>query len=63
MFGYEDGLIFSIYVLDQKFENSMDLLLLIDDNKLHCVHIKDFGRFVFHKTKNKNKKWFFRSCL
>ena len=63
MFGYEDGLIFSIYVLDQKFENSMDLLLLIDDNKLHCVYIKDFGRFVFHKTKNKNKKWFFRSCL
>ena len=25
--------------------------------------IKDFDRFMFHKTKNKNKKWFCRSCL
>ena len=25
--------------------------------------IKDFERFMFHKTKNKNKKWFCRSCL
>ena len=41
----------------------MDLLLLIDDDKLHYVHIKDFDRFMFHKTKNKNKKWFCRSCL
>ena len=62
MFGYENGLIFPIFVLDQKFENSMDLLLLIDDDKSHCVYIKDFDRFVFHKTKNKNKKWFCRSC-
>ena len=63
MFGCENGLIFPIFVLDQKFENSMDLLLLIDDDKSHCVYIKDFDRFVFHKTKNKNKKWFCRSCL
>ena len=25
--------------------------------------IKDFERFMFHKTKNKNKKWFCRRCL
>ena len=41
----------------------MDLLLLIDDDKSHYVCIKDFDRFMFHKTKNKNKKWFCRSCL
>ena len=41
----------------------MDLLLLIDDDKSHYVYIKDFNRFMFHKTKNKNKKWFCRSCL
>ena len=62
MFGYENGLVFRIYVSDQKFEDSMDLLLLIDD-KSHYVYIKDFDRFMFHKTKNKNKKWFCRSCL
>ena len=41
----------------------MDLLLLIDNDKSHYVYIKDFDRFMFHKTKNKNKKWFCRSCL
>ena len=41
----------------------MDLLPLIDDDKSHYVYIKDFDRFMFHKTKNKNKKWFCRSCL
>ena len=41
----------------------MDLLLVIDKNKSHYVYIKDFDRFMFHKTKNKNKKWFCRSCL
>ena len=29
----------------------MDLLLLIDDDKSHYVYIKDFDRFMFHKTK------------
>ena len=27
------------------------------------MYIKDFDRFIFHKTKNKNKKWFCKSCL
>ena len=63
MFGYENGLVFPIYVSDQKFEDSMDLLLLIDDDKSHYVYIKDFDRFMFHKTKNKNKKWFCKNCL
>ena len=39
------------------------MLLLTDDDKSHYVYIKDFNRFMFHKTKNKNKKWFCRSCL
>ena len=63
VFGYENGLVFSIYVSDQKFEDSMDLLLLIHDDKSHYVYIKDFDRYMFRKTKNKNKKWFCRSCF
>ena len=59
VFGYEDGLVFPIYVSDQKFEDSMDLLLLIDD-KSDYVYIKDFDRFMFHKKK---KKRFCKSCL
>ena len=63
MFCYENEMVFPIYASDQKFENFMDLLILIDDDKSHYVYIKDFNTFMFHKTKNKNKKWFCRSCL
>ena len=41
----------------------MDLLLLLDDDKSHYVYIKDFNRFMFPKTKTKNKKWFCKSCI
>ena len=57
VFGYEYDLVLPIYVLDQTFDDSMDLLFLVDDDKWHYVYIKDFNRFMFHKTKNKNKKW------
>ena len=63
VFSCENKLIFPIYISDQKFENSMDLLLIINENKSHYVYIKDFDRFMFHKTKNKNKKCFCKSCL
>ena len=56
LYCYENKLIFPIYISDQKLENSMDLLLVTDENKLHYVYIKDFDRFMFHKTKNKNKQ-------
>ena len=55
---YENWLTFPIYVSSQKFENSMDWLLITDDDKSHYVYIKDFNRFMFCKTKNKNKKYF-----
>ena len=63
VFGYENGLVFQIYLSDQKFEYSTDLLLLIDYDKSYYVYIKDFDRFMFHKTKSKNKKWSCKSCL
>ena len=62
MFGYENRLVCPIYVSNQKFKDSINLLLLIDNDKSHYVYIKDFDRFMFHKTKNK-KKWFCKSCL
>ena len=62
VFGYANELVFPVYVSDQKFEDSMDLLLLNDDDKSHYVYIKDFDRFMFHKTKKKKKR-FCRSCL
>ena len=51
VFDYENGMVFPIYISDQKFD-SIDLLLLIDDDKSHYVYVKDFDRFMFHQTKN-----------
>ena len=61
-FCYENKLIYPVHILDQKFENSMDLLPIFDGDKSHYVYIKDFDRFMFHKTKNKNKRYFYKSC-
>ena len=63
VFGYENKLVLPIYISDQTFKNSIDLLLLINDDQSHYVYIKDFNTFMFHKTKNKNKKLFCKSCL
>ena len=52
VFCYENKMVFPIYVSDKRFKDSIDLLLLIHDNKSHYVYIKDFDRFMFHKTKN-----------
>ena len=54
VFSYEKALIFPIYLSNQKFKDSVDLLLLIDDNKSRYVYIKDFNRFMFHKMNNNN---------
>ena len=36
---------------------------LTDDDQSSYAYIKDFNRFMFHKTRNKNKKWFCKTCL
>ena len=61
VFGYENGLVFPIYLSNQKFEDSVDSLLLIDDDKSHYLYIfTDFNRFMFHKTKIITKNCFVR---
>ena len=51
VFCYENNLSYPAYVSDQKFYNSMDLLLIRDESKYHYVYIKDFNRFMCNKTK------------
>ena len=50
VFCYENKMVFPIYMSDKRFKVSIDLLLFIDDAKSHYVYIKDFDRFLFHKT-------------
>ena len=56
MFGYENGLAFPIYVSDQKF--SINLLLLIDDDKSHYVTSNILTDLCFTKQKIKAKNDF-----
>ena len=58
VFFYENEKVFPIYDSDQKFKGTIDLLLLVNDDQSHYINIKDFNTFMFHKTKNKNEKWF-----
>ena len=63
VFCYESGLIYPIYVSNQKFKDCMDLLLTSTENKSHYVYIKDLNRFMYNKRKNKNEKYFCKCCL
>ena len=62
MFGYENELVFPIFISEQKFVAqkwiSMDLLLLFEDDKSHYVYIKDFTYLCFIKQKMKTKNGF-----
>ena len=59
VFCYGDKVVFPIYLSDQSFNDTLDLLLTSN----HYVYIKDFNRLMFSKTKCKNKKWFCKNCL
>ena len=63
VFCSENGLTYPVHISKQKLKDYMDLLLINDDNNSHSVYIKDFNKFMFNMTKNKNKKHFYRYCL
>ena len=58
VFCYGNGLSYPVYVSDQKFYDSLDLLLISGENKSHCVYVKDFDRFIAIKQKIKTKNIF-----
>ena len=59
VFCYEDKIIYPVYLSNQSFNDTLDLLLISN----HYVYIKDFNRLMFNKNKCKNKKWLCKSCL
>ena len=63
IFCYENTLTYPVYLSNQGFKDCMDLLLISNENKYHYVYIKDFNRFMFNKTRCKNKKYFCKCCL
>ena len=55
VFYYDNKLTYSVYLSDQHFNDNIDLLLISNEFKSHYVYIKDFDRFMFNKTKIRNK--------
>ena len=51
VFGYENKLVFPVYISDQTFKSSIDLLLLINDDQSHYVYIKDLHIYVSQNKK------------
>ena len=63
VFCYENKAVYPVYLSDQKFDDTVDLLLMSNKVVSHHLYIKDFNRLMFNKTKNKNKKYVCKSCL
>ena len=58
VFCYKNNLFFLIYISDQKFENSLDLLLIIDEKTSHMCTSKISTDSCFTKQKIKTKNTF-----
>ena len=63
VFCYENKIVYPVYLFNQNFDNSIDLLLISNNCVSHYLYIKDFNRLMFNKTKHKGKKYFCESCL
>ena len=59
VFCYENKTVYPLYLSSQKFDDSMDLLLISNEFKSHYVYIKHFNRLMFNKSKSNLCK----SCL
>ena len=63
VFGYEKGQPFPIHISKETFEDQMNLLLIVKDEKKHYVLIKDFNALMYNQSKHKEKKHFCMFCL
>ena len=63
VFCFGNNVVYPVYLSDQKFDDSIDLLLISNKFISQYVYIKDFSRLMFNKTKHKGKKYFCESRL
>ena len=63
VFGYENGQPYPIYISKEKFEPCLNLLLITEKEVKHYCLMKDFNKFMYKKTKHKERKNFCMCCL
>ena len=62
VFGYEKQEPCPVYTSKEKF-NMLNLLLITKGKEQHYVLIKDFNKFMYNQTKQKERKYFCMYCL
>ena len=62
IFGYENK-VYPLYVSKKFYDQTLNLLLITEQDKSHYVFINDFNRLMFSRTKHKGKKHYCISCL
>ena len=54
--GCQNGLAYPLCLSSEKFEDQIDLLLMVDASNKRYIYITDFNRLMYNKTKHKEKK-------
>ena len=62
VFGYENK-VYSLYISKKSYNQTLNLLLIIEKCRSHYVFIKDLNRLMLSRTKHKDKKHYCMSCL
>ena len=62
VFGYENK-VYPLYIAKKSHTQTLNLLLITQENKSHYVFMKDFNRLMYSKTKDQHKKRHCISCL
>ena len=61
VFGYEKQE--PVYISKEKFNDTLNLLLITKGKEQHYVLNKDFNKFMYNQTKHKERKHFCMYCL
>ena len=63
IFGYENEEPYLIHISKETSEDQMNLLLITEDEKKHYILIKDFDKFMYNQSRQKERKHFCMYCL
>ena len=58
MFEYKKKQVYPIHLSKEKKNNHMELLLIENQSSSHFVNIRQFIRFMYNKSKHKEKNHF-----
>ena len=63
VFGYEKQGPYPVYISKEKFNDTLNLLLITKGKEQHYVQIKDFNKFMYNQTKHKERRYFCIYCF